>query len=681
MEERIVSAIAGIFNLDAPLDAGACDVLVQATGATTPGSCRAEGRIAFARGASHGVLRVDAAGRMLLADARIDNATELQRTLGVASAASARGDRALRDADLILAAYARWGERCPEHLVGDFAFALWDPARQSLLCARDPMGVRPFYYWQSDSRFCFAFDQRTLLRLTGAPAAIDQQRVVHFLLNTDAGRERTFYQDVRRLPAAHRLLRTPAAMSVQRYWEPDAVSELRLRSDDEYAEAFRDLFGQAVRARLAEDGRTAATLSGGLDSSSIVCMARMLLDGGAPLHTISLVFPDLPADELRLIDERRYIATVARDSGVHAHAVRGDRISPLGDVRSIVQTLHEPFSAPNLYLHWAMFGAAADAGCNVFLDGFDGDSVVSHGLARFDDLLAAGDWTSYETLVRAFAARRGIETAKVARSFGVPRLDWLAANGRWAEWRRTARALHDSFGMSRLGLFIEHGMRPTRAGGRLLRRRSTAAGRIVRTSHEGTANQVASEPLSTRASHIAGLMQPAYQDTLEIAYHCSRAFCLDARFPFFDRRLIEFCVALPAEQKFADGWTRRVMRNAMRDVLPEEIRTRADKGSLLPAFHRGMRQDDASLLNDLDLTGIADLVDVELLADMRREYLDVAQPSKHGDPMLLLRCATLAVWMEEQSKSGQAEEQACGSAPHVSAGTHDGAAHAAAPRG
>src|SRR5690606_24971014 len=118
---------------------------------------------------------------------------------------------------------------------------------------------------------------------------------------------------------------------------------------------------------------------------------------------------------------------------------------------------HEPFAAPNLYLHQAMFGAAADAGCRVFLDGFDGDSVVSHGLGRLDELLTAGDWSSYESEVRAFAARRQTSAAKVARSFGVPRLDWLAAGGRWFEWTRTARALHRSFGFSRRELLVEHG--------------------------------------------------------------------------------------------------------------------------------------------------------------------------------------------------------------------------------
>jgi asparagine synthase (glutamine-hydrolysing) len=657
-----VNAIAGIFHLDSPADGGVLYALVGAGGTGASGSCHAEGRVAFAQGTG-GVLRVDACGRVLLADARIDNAAELRRMLGTFAPASggcpSRGigqtAAQLDDtdaADLILAAWAEWGERCVDHLVGDFAFALWDAATQTLFCARDPMGVRPFYFHQSDGRFCFASETGTLLRLPGVPAEIDQERVVRFLLNTDAGREDTFYSGIRRLPAGHWLRRTPATLTLRRYWDPDSVGEVRYGSDEEYAAAFRDRFEEAVRSRLSHAGATAATLSGGLDSSSIVCTARNLIGDGAPLHTISLVFPDLPPDDLRRIDEREYMAAVTLEGGVVPHTVRGDRISPLGDVHAIVRTLNAPFAAPNLYLHWAMFAAAAGAGCSVFLDGFDGDSVVSHGLSRLDDLLAAGDWSGYDAEARAFAERRRTSPATVARSFGVPRLEWLAASGHWADWTRTAGELHRRFGFSRRQLFMEHGVRATRGGRRFLRGPASPAERIVRGRPEEDL-PLASQPLSARAAHVAGLMQPAYQDTLELAYHCSRAFGIDARFPFFDRRLIEFCVGLPAEQKFRDGWTRLVMRNAMRGVLPEQVRTRADKGNLLPAFHRGLRNDDADALHALDVRRLEDMVDVELLTRMKTEYLEDGEAAG-VDPLLLVRCATLSAWLEDRERSAPA---------------------------
>ena len=680
--EHNVSAITGSFNLDAPVDEGALAAVVGAAGTGGSASWRTDGRIALAAG-GNGVLRIDPHGRMLVADARIDNAIGLRRTLGLPAASFMdRDDRAASDGDVILAAYARWGSQAVQHLVGDFAFALWDPAMQALFCARDPMGVRPFYYWQSNDRFCFASDLRVLLSLSGVPADADHQRIVQFLLNADAGRERTFYADVRRLPAAHRLTRTPAACALQRYWEPDAGREIRLRDDAEYAEAFRELFQEGVRSRVAGCDSVASTLSGGMDSSSIACIARGLLRGGAPLHTVSLVFPDMPPDEIRLIDERRYIETVTRGGGITAHLVRGDRISPLGEVHSMVQALGEPFAAPNLYLHWAMYASAGNIRCRVLLDGFDGDSVVSHGLSRLDELLAAGDWPTYERETHAFAGRRQISPAKVVRSFGIPRLDWLAGAGQWNEWSRTAHALHRGFGFSRRELLIKHGVRASRAGRWLMPQEPTRAARAVRGPRRDDERGPALQPLSARASHIAGLMQPAYQDTLEIAYHCSRAFGVEAQFPFFDRRLIDFCVALPAEQKFGDGWTRRVMRNAMQGVLPEEIRLRADKGNLLPAFHRGLQNDDAPLLKDIDFRQLDGFIDVDLLDRMRGDYLDADTAAADAtDPLLLLRCATLAVWMDGQKSLREAAGGTRVAHCPPSSDTLGGAAHAAALRG
>ena len=167
-----------------------------------------------------------------------------------------------------------------------------------------------------------------------------------------------------------------------------------------------------------------------------------------------------------------------------------------------------------------------------------------------------------------------------------------------------------------------------------------------------------------------------------MAHHCARSFGLDARFPFFDRRLIEFCVALPAEQKFRDGWTRRVMRNAMQGVLPEEIRLRADKGNLLPAFHRGMRSDDAALLRSIDFSKADEGIDVDLLMRMREDYLGAdAAADGDTDPMLLLRCATLAVWMDERKSFDVDADATRVPASLATRETVGGAARVAAPRG
>src|SRR3989454_9825112 len=225
---------------------------------------------------------------VLTADARIDNRGELLAALG-------RGVEAT-DAELILAAYERWGERCPEHLLGDFAFVIWDARRATLFCARDHFGVKPFYYYHAPGRlFCFASEIKGLLALAEVPRRLNETRVADYLVPLLEDKVITFYQDILRLPPAHRMTVTRQGVRIEQYWALDPEREIRMKSDADYAAAFREIFTEAVRCRLRSAFPVGSMLSGGLDSSSIVCVARQLLaqDGGETLHTFSPVFDDV----------------------------------------------------------------------------------------------------------------------------------------------------------------------------------------------------------------------------------------------------------------------------------------------------------------------------------------------------------------------------------------------------
>lgn len=209
--------------------------------------------------------------RAITADARLDNRDELSASLNVS-------DRAVSDSTLILLAYDRWGDACPERLLGDFAFVIWDGRREALLCARDPMGVKPLYYHHQPNRlFAFASEIKALLCLAEIPRRLNEQRVADYLVPILEDMEATFFRDIVRLPPGHRLLLDSRGLALQRYWSLDPAREVRLDSDEAYAEAFRTLFTDAVRARLRSAYPVGSLLSGGLDSSSITCAARSLI--------------------------------------------------------------------------------------------------------------------------------------------------------------------------------------------------------------------------------------------------------------------------------------------------------------------------------------------------------------------------------------------------------------------
>src|SRR2546425_12240871 len=162
---------------------------------------------------------------------------------------------------------------------------------------------------------------------------------------------------------------TREGVRMEQYWVLDPEREIRMKSDGEYAEAFREIFTEAVRCRLRSAFPVGSMLSGGLDSSSIVCVARQLLaqNGSTPLHTFSVVFPDLPE-----CDEREYIDAVVAGGGVEPHYLRGDELSPVAGLERQLDQQDEPFYAPNLFLHAGLYDAAAHTGVRVLLDGLDG---------------------------------------------------------------------------------------------------------------------------------------------------------------------------------------------------------------------------------------------------------------------------------------------------------------------
>ena len=228
---------------------------------------------------------------VVVSDSRLDNRHELLGTLELAHARV----EGIGDGALLHAAYQRWGKDCAAHLLGDFAFAIWDPRKRTLFCGRDQMGVRPFYYCHLPQRlFAFASEVDALLRLPDVPKRINEVRIVDFLVPQLEGFDATstFYEAIQRMPAAHTCTLDAGLLRMRRYWTPaDDLTDSPARNDDEYAEAMRALLTQAVHCRLRSSGKVGSMLSGGLDSSAVVALASVELahSGGGPLPTFSAI--------------------------------------------------------------------------------------------------------------------------------------------------------------------------------------------------------------------------------------------------------------------------------------------------------------------------------------------------------------------------------------------------------
>jgi asparagine synthase (glutamine-hydrolysing) len=567
-------------------------------------------------------LTAQAGSVAITADARIDNRQEL-----IAALALSDSRRQITDAELILGAYQRWGEDSPTRLMGDFAFAIWDGRRQSLFCARDHSGVKPFYYYQSDRILAFGSEIKALLSLEDVPRRLNQVKVADHLAGVFADNAITFYRDVFRLPPGHSLTVRQGETRARAYCGLDPSREIRLRSDDEYAEAFNERFTEAVRCRLRSTYPVGSLLSGGLDSSSIVVTARdMLGEGnGGPFPTFSAVFPSLPDVDLRRIDERPYMAAVVAAGGVSPHYVRADHLSPLTDLERVFWHEDEAVLAPNLYIHWALYGAAQEHGVRILLDGIDGDTTVSHGVEYLSELARRGRVGALGREVMALSRRHNSSPGRVLWQLGLRPLIPDSVRDAWRRVRGRSDA-PVSMNTAIKPAFAEHVGLTERIRGPQAERRKRAR--------------------TAREAHWRGLTSPLLAYALEGADKAAAAFGVEPRYPFFDRRLVEFCLALPPEQKLHRGWNRVVMRRAMAKTLPDEVRWRVGKANLSPNFKRRLLDHDRDVLEDVILRDpqvIEDYVDVAALREIYHRY--ASEPMSEKDALAVFAAVTLALWL------------------------------------
>jgi asparagine synthase (glutamine-hydrolysing) len=561
---------------------------------------------------------------VITSDARIDNREELIASLDFDISDAAN----IADSQLILAAYEKWGESCPKKLLGDFAFAIWDRRSRTIFCARDPIGVKPFYYYLSDRSFVFATEIKAIFCLPEITRRLNESRVVQHLLNTFEDKTSTFYEGILRLPPAHSITVGLGINKLRSYWSLDSEREIRLGSDREYAEAFREVFTSAVRCRLRSAFELGSTLSGGLDSSSIACTARKLLkeDGTQPLHTFSAIFPSLPQEDMSKIDERKFMESVLSLGEFESHFVQADLLSPLSNLDDVLWHEDEAVLAPNLYIHWGLYGAARKEGVRVFLDGLDGDSTVSHGLDYLGELARKGRW------LKLYSESSALSRQSPNRSFTPRNIFWdygirNAIPEDFAKvWRALRRRPQSTFDASSLI--------------------SKSFAKRVKLDEKTEKPQ---KRLTPRESHRESLDSAQIPYTLELADKASAAFGLESRYPFFDRRLIEFCVALPADQKLNQGWTRVVMRRAMEGILPKEVQWRIGKANLSPNFKRRLSDMDASVIENVIETesdGIQKYYDISALRASYKRF--ASEPMlRDQDAMTVYGAAMLGVWLRE----------------------------------
>ena len=491
-------------------------------------------------------------GCIITGDIRLDNRDALIDALGLTAGEPSSGDGAL-----VLAAYLKWGEACLPRLLGDFAFALWDAPHRRLVCARDIAGMRQLIWHHTPGRlFAFATDAEALLAHGAIPARINEARIADYLEDHEAqDLTSTFYHGLHRLPPAHALVVESGAPRIWRYWEPEAPAPLRLANDAAYAEAFREVFEQAVAARLrAPPGKLAAMLSGGMDSGSVTAVAARLLHraGAPPLPTFSATSAAPDCIETRTIRAAQGMGHLAPHDIAIEHFA--DYAEPL---LRLSQDSGEPFDGHMAMLR-AVYLAAHNAGATVVLDGASGDSTL-----MADDMVA---WR----LRRGDIAGAWREAVGGQRFWGdeVRPLAAFAAGARWVvvpEWLRALRRTASAKAQERR----RDDTSPVDPA--LARKVDMPARRAAHSRHVALR-------LDGRCEDRRALVLHPYAVVARERYdRVAAPLGIEPRDPFLDRRLLAFVLSLPPDQIEHDGWPKIILRRAMAGLLPDPVRWRTGK--------------------------------------------------------------------------------------------------------
>jgi asparagine synthase (glutamine-hydrolysing) len=441
------------------------------------------------------------------------------------------------DGEVLLHSWAQWGEDALGRFNGMFAFAVWDEGEGKLTLATDPFGEKPLYYALAGGRIVFGSEIKAILHDPAVAAAPDDEAVALFLTRGAMPEiHRSFFRGVERLPAAHVLTWKAGKTEVRRYWTPRPVEH-----PDTYAgavELLRELLLDSIRLRLRSDVPVGTSLSGGIDSSTVVALSAKLA-GDHRRHAFTASFPGFARDEWH------FAAEVADRAGVvEHHRVEPTPAALLDDLPQLVLDHEEPVGSLSIYAQWRVMAAAKEAGVTVLLDGQGGDELF------------AGYPTAVGFALRSVPRRQALRevagtparVAAVAQSLAI---DFLPDPARRLYRRRSATA----YAAPEVVAATAHRERP------LLR------------LGDGS-------PLGREL--LAETFDTSLPSLLRYADRSSMAHSREVRLPFLDRRIAELALSLPASFLYCRGTTKRILRDAARGLVPDAILDRTDKVGFEP---------------------------------------------------------------------------------------------------
>jgi asparagine synthase (glutamine-hydrolysing) len=464
------------------------------------------------------------------------------------------------DTEVILAAYAEYGNECVQHLDGMFAFAIWDDEYQELFAARDRFGEKPFYYFFDGEQLVFASEMKALWA-AGIGKETNNTMLLNYLtlgfVSNPANAEETFYTNIQKLPAASSLIYAidDSDIIVSQYWDLDKEAISDMVDEQQIQQHFHELFHQSVKRRLRSDVAVGTSLSGGLDSSSIIAAVSKGQTNNPQLNSFSAIFPGFEKDE------SEHIAAINRKFNLQGHSITPTAEGLVHDFEKLVHHQEEPLQSASIYAQYKVYELARQHGITVLLDGQGADEVL-------------GGYTKYYHWYWQELIAKG--------RFGLLKKERKAANGFGINVNWDFKNYLAAYMPSRAAKKLEQNLYKQQAANADIKQEFLWQNADKETLHK---------PIVGKLNDILyfNTMQFGLEELLRYADRNSMAHSREVRLPFLNHELVQFIFSLPSSCKIKNGFTKWILRSSMEKQLPESIIWRKDKIGFEPPQHQWMQ--------------------------------------------------------------------------------------------
>jgi asparagine synthase (glutamine-hydrolysing) len=463
-------------------------------------------------------------------------------------------------AEVVVHAYEEYGFNGLNRFNGMFSFCIWDSKNKRLFSARDRVGMKPLYYYNYQSWFILASEIKAILADPSVPKKPNKRFIYEYLVTGYPSQTGdTFFTGIKGLMPAHYVVIDKSGIRIQKYWQPTKhlKSKIPNKNDQWCASEYRQLLQNSISLRLPSNFPVGTFLSGGLDSTSLACLVYEILKSkqspGTKRAKFQEVFSAIYKETAEQGDEINYIKEVERALRTEVNYVFPSVAGQWNNIKRFVFDIEEPVAVFNYYVFWCLFKAARQK-VKIVFSGQGNDALLGgqteHALTYFQEL-----WKRKKI---------GKLLTELVKSF-----DWILPKMAYSiVFKRNAES----------------------------NTKMLLAPQFVKAYSQDT-------PQSEAESLQKALYQDVAQHAVEylrVDDRASSAFSMECRHPFLDHRIIEFAFSLPATQKIRNGWTKYIMRNAMKGLIPESVRRKRKKfGTPIPQ-QRWMRELNDNIIKLLE---------------------------------------------------------------------------------